>query len=105
MPAGRVGAAMKTHSLARNEYLNEGSRLAGMVGAEMEKRTPFANRGVKQAAFYVLRGTYAPGILVEMGFTTNSSDQKKLNDKKVRTKIANAIYRGVMKYAKIKDWK
>jgi len=97
--------AMLLHSMARNEYVNEGSRLAGLVGAEMEKRTPFANRGVKQAAFYVLRGTYAPGILVEMGFMTNSHDQKDLNDKKVRTKIANAIYRGVMKYAEQKQWK
>lgn len=98
-------AAMLLHSMARNEYLNEGSRIAGLVTAEMEKRTPFVNRGVKQAAFYVLRGTYAPGILVEMGFMTNSSDQKHLNDKAVRKKIANAIYRGVMKYAEAKQWK
>lgn len=97
--------AMLLHSMARNEYLNEGSRLAGLVGAEMEKRTPFVNRGVKQAAFYVLRGTYAPGILVEMGFMTNSGDEKGLNNKKVRAKIANAIYRGVLKYAQMKQWK
>jgi N-acetylmuramoyl-L-alanine amidase len=98
-------AAMLLHSMARNEYLNEGSRLAGLVSAEMEKRTPFVNRGVKQAAFYVLRGTYSPGILVEMGFMTNSNDQKNMNDKKVRVKIANSIYRGVMKYAEMKGWK
>ncbi|MHB0996755.1 MAG: N-acetylmuramoyl-L-alanine amidase family protein, partial [Elusimicrobiales bacterium] len=97
-------AAMLLHSMARNEYLNEGSRLAGLVSAEMEKRTPFANRGVKQAAFYVLRGTYAPGILVEMGFMTNSHDQKNMNDKKVRVKIANSLYRGVMRYAEMKGW-
>ena len=64
-----------------------------------------AGRGVKQAAFYVLRGTYAPGILVEMGFMTNPVDQKKLNDKKVRVKIAKAIHRGVLKYAQLKGWK
>lgn len=98
-------AAMLLHSMARNEYLNEGSRLAGLVTAEMEKRTPFVNRGVKQAAFYVLRGTYSPGILVEMGFMTNSSDQKYMNDKKVRAKIANSIYRAVLKYAEMKQWK
>ena len=98
-------AAMLLHSMARNEYVNEGSRLAGLVSAEMEKKTPFANRGVKQAAFYVLRGTYAPGILVEMGFMSNAIDQKSLNDKKVRTKISNAIYRGIMKYAEMKQWK
>jgi len=98
-------AAMLLHSMARNEYLNEGGRLAGFITAEMEKRTPFVNRGVKQAAFYVLRGTYSPGVLVEMGFMTNSSDQKSLNDKNTRKKIANAIYRGVMKYAETKQWK
>jgi N-acetylmuramoyl-L-alanine amidase len=103
---GREDAtAMLLHSMARNEYLNEGSRLAGLVSAEMEKRTPFVNRGVKQAAFYVLRGTYSPGILVEMGFMTNSGDEKGLNDKKVRAKIANAIYKGVLKYAEMKQWK
>jgi len=98
-------AAMLLHSLARNEYLNEGSRLAGLVTAEMEKRTPFVNRGVKQAAFYVLRGTYSPGILVEMGFMTNSSDQKNMNDKKVRAKTAKAIYTAILKYAELKKWK
>jgi N-acetylmuramoyl-L-alanine amidase len=92
------------HSLARNEYINDGSRLAGLVAVEMEKGTPFANRGVKQAAFYVLRGTYAPGILVEMGFMTNSSDQKKLNNRRVQAKIAKAIYKGVMNYAEMKGW-
>ena len=97
--------AMLLHSMARNEYLNEGSRLAGLVSTEMEKRTPFVNRHVKQAAFYVLRGTYSPGILVEMGFMTNSGDEKTLNDKKGRTKIANAIYKGVLKYAEMKQWK
>lgn len=97
--------AMLLHSMARNEYLNEGSRLAGLVGTEMEKRTPFVNRGVKQAAFYVLRGTYSPGILVEMGFMTNSKDEKTLNDKKGRAKIANSIYKGVLKYAEMKQWK
>jgi len=98
-------AAMLLHSMARNEYLNEGSQVAGLVAGEMEKRTPFANRGVKQAAFYVLRGTYAPGILIEMGFMTNSRDQKNMNDKKVRAKIADAVYRAVMKYASMKGWK
>jgi N-acetylmuramoyl-L-alanine amidase len=98
-------AVMLLHSMARNEYLNEGSKLAGLVRGEMQKRTPFVDRGVKQAAFYVLRGTYAPGILVEIGFMTNASDQKHMNDKKTRAKVANAIYRGVMRFAEMKNWK
>jgi len=91
--------------MARNDYQKEGGLLAGYVTTEMERRTPFVNRGVKQAAFYVLRGTYAPGILVEMGFMTNSSDQKHMNDRKVRAKIAASVHRGVLKYAEMKGWK
>lgn len=98
-------AALLLHNLARNEYVNEGSQLAGLVSREMEKSTPFVNRGVKQAAFYVLRGTYCPGILAEVGFMTNAKDQKDLNDKKVRAKLASAIYKGVLKYAQMKKWK
>lgn len=103
--SGGDPAALLLHNLARNEYINEGSRLAGLVSKELERSTPFVNRGVKQAAFYVLRGTYAPGILAEMGFMTNTKDQKDLNDKKVRSKIASAIYKGVIKYAQMKKWK
>ena len=98
-------AALLLHSMARTEYMNESGVLARLVATEMGKNTPFADRGVQQAAFYVLRGTYAPGILVEMGFMTNSTDQKKLNNKKARTKIAGAIYKGIMKYAALKDWR
>ncbi|MBI4803499.1 MAG: N-acetylmuramoyl-L-alanine amidase [Elusimicrobia bacterium] len=97
--------ALLLHSLARNEYINEGSQLAGLISHELERSTPFVNRNVKQAAFYVLRGTYAPGVLVEMGFMTNAKDQKNLNDKKVRAKTANAISKGIMKYAQMKKWK
>ncbi|MEA3306680.1 MAG: N-acetylmuramoyl-L-alanine amidase, partial [Elusimicrobiota bacterium] len=98
-------AALLLHSLARNEYMNEGSQLAGYVVKEFDKRTPFVNRGVKQAAFYVLRGTYAPGILVEMGFMTNRKDQTNLCKLSVRRKIADAIYRGILNYAKAKGWR
>jgi N-acetylmuramoyl-L-alanine amidase len=97
-------SAVLLHSLARNEYMNEGSQLAGLIAKEMEKNTPFVNRGVKQEVFYVLRGTYAPGVLVELGFMTNTKDQQALNEKKGRTKLVNAIYKGVMKYSQLKKW-
>ncbi len=97
-------AALILHSLARNEYINEGSLLASYVSKAMEKKTPFQNRGIKQAAFYVLRGSYCPGILVETGFMTNPTDQKNMNNPKVRKKVAQAIYEGLKEYARKKEW-
>jgi N-acetylmuramoyl-L-alanine amidase len=93
-------AAIVLHSLARNEYINEGSKLAAYVAEYMQKETPFVNRGVKQAAFYVLRGTYCPGILVEVGFMTNKKDKKNLDDPKVQKKVAQSIYKGILEYEK-----
>lgn len=95
-------AALILHSIARTEYINEGSFIAAYITKYMEKLTPFKNRGVKQAAFYVLRGTYCPSVLVEVGFMTNPSDKKKLDNKSVQKKVAQAIYNGLVEYVKNK---
>ncbi|MFA6583584.1 MAG: N-acetylmuramoyl-L-alanine amidase [Elusimicrobiaceae bacterium] len=102
---GADPAELLLHSMARNEYMNEAAQLAGLVANHVGARTPFKNRGVKQAAFYVLRGTYTPAVLVEMGFMTNADDCKNLNDEKVRAKMARGIYDGIVDYAKLKGWK
>ncbi len=93
-------AAVVLHSLARNEYINKGGILAGYISKFMEKETPFKNRGIKQAAFYVLRGTYCPSVLVEVGFMTNKEDKKNLDNSSVQKKVAKAIYNGVCEYIK-----
>ena len=92
------------HSLARTEYMNESALLAGIISDALSKRSPVKDRGVKQAPFYVLRGTYAPAVLVETGFMTNSKEADLLNSKTVQKKIAQGIYDGVMNYAKSKGW-
>ena len=60
---------------------------------------------MKQAAFYVLRGSNAPAVLVEMGFLTNSRDEAKLQSRKYRRKIVEGIYAGIVEYAKRKGWR
>lgn len=49
----------------------------------------FHNRGVKRADFYVLRGTRAPSILVEIGFIDHSKDNNLFDSK--REEIAEAL--------------
>lgn len=95
-----TGAALVLHSLARNEYINEGSKIAAYITKEITKNTPFVNRGIKQAAFYVLRGTYCPGVLIEVGFMTNKKDKKNLDSSSVQNKVALSIYRGIIEYEK-----
>jgi N-acetylmuramoyl-L-alanine amidase len=57
------------------------------------------NRNVKQAPFVVLIGTSMPAILTEIGFVTNPKEEALLKRPDYRQKLAEAIYRGVAKYA------
>jgi N-acetylmuramoyl-L-alanine amidase len=57
------------------------------------------NRGVKAASFVVLTGTTMPSILTEVSFISSPDDARKLQDPRYRQQIAEAIYRGVARYA------
>ncbi|MGH9556579.1 MAG: N-acetylmuramoyl-L-alanine amidase family protein, partial [Terriglobales bacterium] len=57
------------------------------------------NRGVKKAPFVVLIGANMPSVLAEISFLSNPRDEKNLRKGDSRQKIAEALYRGVAKYA------
>jgi len=57
------------------------------------------NRGVKKAPFIVLIGANMPSILAEISFVSNPTDERRLEISEHRQRIAEAIYRGVAKYA------
>ncbi len=57
------------------------------------------NRGVKKAPFIVLIGANMPSILAEISFVSNPTDARKLKTAEQRQRIAEALYRGVSKYA------
>jgi len=42
------------------------------VFARLNDVSPWADRGVKEARFYVLRYTHMPAILIEADFVTNT---------------------------------
>ena len=71
-------------------------KLANEVQAELIGATGAVDRGVKTTtAFYVLKHTKAPAILVEAGFISNSADCQKLFNASYQTKVAKAIAKGV----------
>jgi len=57
------------------------------------------NRGVKKAPFVVLIGARMPSVLVEIGFLSNSKEESLLKKVEHRTKIAEALFKGVSRYA------
>ena len=89
-------------SLAMNEFMNESSELCSFVSSEVDKYLRIVdNRGVKQAGFTVLRGAKMPAILVEVGFISNRSEEKKLRSSKFQKNLVESVCVGVEKY---KEW-
>ncbi|MGA2271744.1 MAG: N-acetylmuramoyl-L-alanine amidase [Bryobacteraceae bacterium] len=57
------------------------------------------NRGVKKAPFVVLIGASMPSVLAEIGFLSNPREETLLKKPDYRQKLAEALYRGVTRYA------
>ena len=85
-------------SMVVNEYINESSELSSFIAAEASGRLKVPNRGIKQANFYVLRGTQMPSVLVETSYISNYTEESKLNTGSFQKSAADSIYEGVKKY-------
>ncbi len=57
------------------------------------------DRGVKEAGFVVLTETAMPGILAEVSFVSSPTDEQKLRSDGYREQIAEALYKGIARYA------
>lgn len=56
------------------------------------------DRKVRRSRFYVLRNTRMPAALVEVGFVTGAEDAPRLADPDFRSRLAEAITRGILEY-------
>jgi N-acetylmuramoyl-L-alanine amidase len=84
--------------MAQNEHLRESSDLAQTIQQGLIDVHPGPNRGVQQANFAVLRGSYMPAVLVEIGFGTNQSEATYLSDDANQRALARSIAQSVIAY-------
>jgi N-acetylmuramoyl-L-alanine amidase len=84
--------------MAQNEHLRESSDLAATVQDELRRMHPGPDRGVKQANFAVLRNSYMPAVLVELGFGTNPTEAAYLTDRTRQRDLANAVAAATLEY-------
>lgn len=85
-------------TLLTNRFQRESEELAGCIQDASAAKTGFANRGLNQAGFYVLKGCSMPAVLIEAGFLSNPTEEGKIRQPAYRQKIAEGIAVGVRKY-------
>jgi N-acetylmuramoyl-L-alanine amidase len=79
-------------------YYSSGYALAQAIQSSIVSELNVVDRGVKRARFYVLTQTSMPAALVEVGFLTGRQDAARLRDPAYRTRMAQAIARGILRY-------
>ena len=86
--------------MAQTSHLSQSSRLAEILQEELQAVTGSkrVNRGIKQNSFRVLKGATMPAVLVEVGFISNPDEEKLLLSPAYQDRLAEALYRGVLRY-------
>ena len=90
-------------SIAGAEYLRESQELSIIIEQTLgasQKKIPRLQLGVGQANFWVLNGAYMPSVLVEVGFISNSEEEKLLADKRIQFQQAAALSEAIVKFKK-----
>ncbi len=86
------------NDMAQNEHLRESNDLAETIQNGMRRFHPGRDRGVQQANFAVLRGSYMPAVLVEIGFGTNPDEAAYLIDRSNQRQIASSLAQAIIEY-------
>jgi N-acetylmuramoyl-L-alanine amidase len=85
-------------TLMQNIFLKQSTSLASAIQSQYKEKNNRADRGVKQAGFWVLFMTTMPSVLTETGFITNPEEEKFLNSKEGQEKIALSIFKACSDY-------
>ncbi len=87
-----------------HDRIEQSRRLAASVqrslyGTLSVENPGLRDRGIKEASFVVLTESAMPGILAEVSFVSSPTDEQKLRSDGYRERIAEALYKGIARYA------
>ncbi|GIV54521.1 MAG: hypothetical protein KatS3mg039_1039 [Candidatus Kapaibacterium sp.] len=87
-------------NVAQQGFLALSHRLASLVDSTLRLRAALPSRGVHSAGFLVLVGAAMPSVLVEMGFLSNTTDERLLSSKAGQKRIARALAEAIAAYVR-----
>jgi N-acetylmuramoyl-L-alanine amidase len=85
-------------NLMSQAFFENSLSLADQVEKQFKDRVGRRSRGVKQGPFYVLWTPSMPSVLIELGFLSNSNEERFLISKQGQEYMASAIFRSIRDY-------
>lgn len=86
--------------LMQNRHMDQSLHFASLVQNEFTNTLHRADRGVRQAAFWVLLKSACPSVLIEMGFISNADEEIYLKSDQGKREIAEALFDAFVNYYK-----
>ena len=84
--------------MEQTQRFNNSVLFAQIVQKNMRQVFPRKGRGLREAPVHLLQSLTVPGILLEVGFSTEVKENKQLRDPDVQKAIASALTRSVKEY-------
>lgn len=84
--------------LSQNASISSSIEVAGDILQEMARVGTVRKRQVMQAPFMVLKSPDVPSVLVETAYISNPQEERRLDSHDYRSRLAEAIFRGVRTY-------
>ncbi|MGM9475875.1 N-acetylmuramoyl-L-alanine amidase family protein [Pedobacter sp. GSP4] len=87
-------------SLLKNTFRDKSIKFAKLIQNSYINRDERFSRGVKEQGVLVLQRCGMPAVLTEVGFISNTDEEKYINSQKGQSEIANSIFDAIKTYKK-----
>lgn len=83
---------------AKKHTMDQSAQYASYVVQEMKKKVQLVPNAHRMAGFVVLKSPNIPSVLVELGYLSNKTEERLLQQKSYRRKLAEALAKAVDTY-------
>lgn len=80
----------------------EGKKLASYIQQELVKIAGMHRRVAKPGDFYIIKYTSMPAVIVEVGYLSNVTERKKLQQSWYQEQVARGIAKGIATYLEVR---
>lgn len=87
----------------QDKYMKQSVRLATLIQKQFRTYARRPDKGVHQAGFLVLRETYMPSVLVELGYISSPTEENYLLSDAGTSALAHSIYMAFVSYKREHD--
>ena len=84
--------------LAKRDTMDKSALYANLLVARMARQVTLVKNAHRFAGFVVLKSANIPSVLIEIGYLSNRQEEKLLQTKSYRAKLANSIVESVGEY-------